>query len=121
MITLIILISVIIVGIYLTKKLDYEHHITVGFIILFFSMALIFHCFYFFMTPYNYEIFLTKRNAFEQTLLESRESGNFYETAAIVKEVAIWNEELAMQKYINSFLLLDQYVDDRIESLEPIK
>lgn len=72
-------------------------------------------------TSYDYNMFVAKRNAFESTLLESRKSGNPYETAAIVKEVSEWNIKLAEHKYDNKNRFLGQYIDDRIETLTPIK
>ncbi len=52
------------------------------------------------------------------TLKTSRENGRELEATAIIKDVAIWNQDLAEQKYYNSFFLLDNYFDDRIENLE---
>lgn len=73
------------------------------------------------MSSYEYERFMVRRSAFEQTLNECRLNGNQYETAAIVKEVSEWNESLAENKLDNSKFLMETYVDDRFESLKPIK
>ncbi len=118
MITLIILIVLIAIGGYLTTKLDYWE---LGIIMCSISgLWLIIHTFCLGLVSYEYGLFVEKRNAFEYTLQVSRENGNEYETAAIVKEVAQWNVKLAKYKYNNKTLYFDQYIDDRIEFLEPI-
>lgn len=73
------------------------------------------------LSSYEYEKFVVRRNAFEQTLNECRLNGNQYETAAIVKEVSDWNQQLAENKLDNSSYLMGTYVDDRFEQLKPIK
>ena len=119
MITLIILIVLVAIGGYLTTKWDYE---VLGIIMcLIFGLWLIIHFFAWGLVSYKYGLFVEKRNAFEQTLQFARENGNEYETAAIVKDVAEWNQKLAEYKYDNKTIFLDQYFDDRIELLEPIK
>ena len=119
MVTLIILIALFGIGFYLTTKWDYE--VLGGFMCLIFGTWLLIHCVCYFTVSFRHELFVAKRNAFEQTLNEARANGNEYETAAIVKEVAIWNQELASDKYKNNTIYFDQFIDDRIELLEPIK
>jgi hypothetical protein len=119
MITAIILVVLLGVGIYLCTTWDYELlgiFMSVGF-----GLWLIGHGICLMLVSYNYETFMVERNAFEQTLHESRENGNEYETAAIVKEVAEWNQKLALEQYNNTTLYLNQFIDDRIELVEPIK
>jgi hypothetical protein len=119
MITLIILIVLVAIGGYLTTKWNYE---VLGIIMcVIFGLWLIIHSFCWGLVSYEYGLFVEKRNAFEYTLQVARENGNEYETAAIVKEVAQWNVKLAEYKYDNNTLYFDQYIDDRIEFLEPIK
>jgi hypothetical protein len=119
MITLFILIALIGLGIYLESISRFE---ILGIcMIIIFALALIFHSFAWGMKSYNYELFVEKRNSFEQTLIYAREKGNNFETAAIVSEVAKLNMKLVSDKYRNKTLLLDQYFDDRVELLEPIK
>lgn len=72
------------------------------------------------LAPYEYERFVRKRDSFEDTLKASRESGNTYESAAIVKEVAEWNEKLAGFKYSNT-TIFERFTDDRFMDLKPIK
>jgi small-conductance mechanosensitive channel len=119
MITLIILILLITIGGYLTTKRDYD---LLGVVMcLIFGLWVLYHSIFYFTVSYKYGLFVEKRNAFEQTLKEARENGNEFETAAIVKEISEWNQELAEYKYKNKTLFFDQYIDDRIELLEPIK
>lgn len=70
---------------------------------------------------YIYGKWVAEREAFTQTLAEAREKGSEFERAAIVREVAEWNARLAKAKYDNANWLLGQYVDDRVDSLEPIR
>lgn len=70
---------------------------------------------------HSYNVWVERRTAFELTLNNARETGNQYEVAAIVKEVANWNESLAENKYLNTHWFFDQYIDDRVKDLEPIK
>jgi transposase len=119
MTTLIILIVLIAIGGYLTTKWDY--YVLGTIMCLIFGLWLLLHSIAFFTVEYRYGLFVEKRNAFEQTLNEARKNGNEYETAAIVKEVAQWNQMFAEYKYKNKTIFFDQYIDDRIESLEPIK
>lgn len=119
MITLIILIVLVAIGGYLTTKWDYE---LLGIIMcVIFGLWLIIHSFAWGLVSYEYGLFVEKRNAFEHTLQVARENGNEYETAAIVKEVAQWNVKLAEYKYDNKTMYFDQYINDSVELLEPIK
>ena len=120
MITGIILAVLIGIGIYLVNK-SYDYDMLGGLMCVLFGIYLVVHLFALALVNYEYGMFVEKRNAFEQTLKLSRENGNDYETAAIVKEVAQWNIKLAERKYDNKTFVLDQYIDDRIETLEPIK
>ena len=117
--TLIILIVLVALGGYLTTKWYYA---TLGIIMcVTFGTCLIIHSVAWGRVSYEYGLFVERRNAFEQTLKITRENGNKYETAAIVKEVIQWNMQLAEAKYVNKTLYFDQYIDDRIELLEPIQ
>ena len=119
MTTLIILIVLVAIGGYLTTTMNFD---LLGVIMcVVFGSCLLIHSITYFTVEYKYELFVEERNAFEQTLNEARKNGNKYETAAIVKEVAKWNQKLAKHKYNNKTILFDQYIDDRIELLEPIK
>lgn len=119
MITLIILIVLVATGGYLTTKWDYE--ILGALMCIIFGLLLLIHSIAWGTASYNYGLFVEKRNAFERTLNEARKNANEYETAAIIKEVAQWNQKLAEYKYDNKTLFFDQYIDDRVELLEPIK
>ena len=94
---------------------------------VFLSTTIIFSVFFIFfgisvsLKTYNYEVWVKERESFVTTLNNSRESGRELESAAIIREVAQWNRELASLKYDNKTILLDEIIDDRIEDLEPIK
>jgi hypothetical protein len=120
MITLIILTVLTGIGIYLIiKSWDYE---VLGMVITFlFGSWLIIHTICILTVSYGYKMFVVKRDAFEKTLNDSRKNGNDFETAAIVKDVAEWNVKLAEYKYDNTTLYFDQFIDDRIDTLEPIE
>ena len=79
------------------------------------------HSLVYFTQEYEFEKFVSKRNAFEETLNNARGNGRDLESAAIIKDVAQWNMELAEYQYMNSHWFLGQYIDDRIESLIPIR
>lgn len=55
------------------------------------------------------------------TLNNSRENGNELEVAAIVNNISKWNEELSQTQYENTLFFIDDYIDDRVDSLKPIK
>ena len=119
MTTSIILIALLLISGYLTTLWDYEELGVIMCVI--FGLCLIAHSISWGVVGYNYGLFVEKRNAFEQTLIVARENGNEYETATIIKEVARWNVNLAEYKYNNKTLFFGQYIDDRIDTLEPIK
>jgi len=120
MITLIVLIALFSIFLYLT--INYEDFDVPGFILCcIFGVWIVFHSVFFAISSYSQNLFVEKRNAFEETLKNARESGNDYETAAIVKDVAQWNVELAENKFYNKTFYIGQYIDDRVEYLEPIK
>ena len=120
MITLIILTVLTTIGIYIAIK-SYDFDILGVVMALVCVFWILIHSLVFFTQGYYYGLFVEKRQAFEQTLNNARENGNDYETAAIVKEVAIWNVSLAEKKYDNKNWYLGQFEDDRIEDLEPIE
>lgn len=120
MITTIILLTFLGIGIYL-KRTSMEFELTSFFFIIFSSIILLIHLLFWSLSSYNFNLFNTERDAFKQTLEISRESGNLLETATIVTEISDWNQKLASVKYHNSIYILDCYIDDRIEELEPIK
>jgi hypothetical protein len=122
MITFIILLAFIILGIYLAKTHDFDGWDFVGMMFATVGgICIVIHLLAWGLRSYDYELFFTQRQAFEMTLHDARQNNNPLEVATIVGKVAEWNEELASSKYNNSTLFLDQYIDDRIDTLEPIK
>lgn len=120
MIILIILIIVFVLGyIILNKVYGYD---LLGFVICLTSgIYIILHVILWAIASYNYNIFLTDRTAFVETLANARESGNQIELAAITRNVSEWNENLAEMKYNSTIFLLRDYVDQRVKFLQPIK
>lgn len=72
------------------------------------------------MKSYNYGVLESKRSAFVETLKEARKAENSLELAAITKEIVSFNVELKEYQYTNS-TILDEFVDDRVDELKPIK
>ena len=120
MVGIIIGVVLFLIGLYLSIK-TYNYDMLGAILSIFTGIYLFIHILSLSLVEYNYNIFVTHRDAFEKTLLDARLNGNEYETAAIVKDVAKWNIRIADQKYDNKTLFFDQYIDDRFETLEPIK
>lgn len=124
MITLIVLVLVIAAGGLLHKHCYWSNDLLafIGLTTCFLGgMALLIHLALLLTKEYTYGKWVAEREAFTQTLAEARENGSEIERAAIVREVAEWNARLAKAKYDNAHWLLGQYVDDRVDSLEPIR
>ena len=121
MTTLIILIVLITIGALLLKY-NYGEFDALGFFVtLLFSVCLVIHSVSWGTSSSDYNLFVAERNVLEQTLIEVRENGNDCETATIVKEVVKLNVQLSVMKSKNNDIFLGQYIDDRIQLLEPIK
>lgn len=114
-------IAAIILGIRFINHWDDDYNMIGWVLSVVFVLVFIFNSIALMTVEYEYNIFKTKRDAFEQTLQNSRMSGNALESAAIVSEVAIWNIQLAEEKYDNNTYIWGNYISDKIESLEPIK
>lgn len=85
------------------------------------GIFLVVHLIPFIMQSYNYNAFVVKRNSIQQTLDESRKSGSDLERAAILQNVIDFNNSLSNKQYNNSTWLFGAYIDDRIDSIKPIK
>jgi len=85
------------------------------------GLYLIFHVILWSTSSYSYNKWVLERESFVETLKESRDNGRELESVAIIKEVAEWNKSLISNKYDNKTFLLGDYVDDRVETLKPIK
>lgn len=88
---------------------------------LFISALLMAHLFSIISRYVDYKEIVIRRNAIHSALIESRKVENNIESAAVLKDIIDFNTSLAKMKYYNKTFLLGQYVDDRIESIEPIK
>lgn len=82
---------------------------------------LIFHLISWLSVEYSFNQWVLQRQAFVETLNESRKNGRELESAAIIQSVSAWNQDLAEKKYDNNTFLLGDYVDDRVADLKPIK
>lgn len=120
MIIAVVLIVLIAIGVYIAYKLyGYE---TWGVILQFVAgIYFLIHIIFIIMAPIEYRTISAKREAFVETLEAARQSARELEAAAILKEIVEWNSQLAMRKVVNSYWLLDDYVDDRLLLLKPIK
>lgn len=107
-------------GVYLVRKsCDFE---IIGIIVNTLTiMYLIVHLISWSLASYDYNLFVTKREAFVQTLEQCRKEHDNIELAAISKNIAQWNEDLAERKYNLKVFILKDYVDERTENLKPIK
>lgn len=91
------------------------------------GLAILFGCFLFFHLlfcigiGYDYRQLETKRMSMQKTLDEARVNGRELEAASILRDVTTFNAELASLKLKNSTFLLGQYVDDRVDTLQPIQ
>lgn len=59
--------------------------------------------------------------SFEQTLIETRQSNDPIERAAVISKISEYNNWLAETKYFNSFWFTDQYIPDSIENLQRLR
>ena len=120
MITTTFLITIIILGLLITcNSYDYD---VLGFILVVFSsIYLLVHLASLGLSSYEFDKFKIERDSFEQTLKVSRGFNNEMEQAAISKDIIYWNSRLALIQYDNKTLFFDQYIDDRFETLKPIK
>lgn len=121
MVTILILTLLIIIGIKIMGSRNGNVAGAGAVLVLLASLFLIGHLFVFLPKSYSYGKWIAERDSFELTLREARQNGTEMERAAIIKEVAEWNRKLATAKYDNSHWFFGQYVDDRVETLEPIK
>jgi len=115
-----ILLVLTILGIVVAMR-SYDFELLGGILALCAGFYLIFHTLFWSLASYDYNKFVTKRQAFVETLQYARKNESKFELASITREVSEWNQQLASSKYDNSVFLLKDYVDDRISSLEPIR
>jgi ABC-type bacteriocin/lantibiotic exporter with double-glycine peptidase domain len=113
----IILLILIIIGIVLFVNNEPFGVLLCGFS----SVYLLTHLFLWGLASYEYNVYVVKRKAFVETLETARGNKSNYELAAISREVSEWNQDLAKAKYQNSIFFLKDYIDDRVEMLQPIR
>ena len=122
MITFLILIILVIVCYHLIDKAVYTKFEWLNWIILITSSFYLFiHSIFYPLSSFDYEMLEANRNSIQKSLNDSRILGNKYESATVLRDVLDFNIRLAERKYMNKTLFFDQYIDDRIDSLKPIK
>ena len=122
MITSVILSSLILLGIFIGFELTYtENKYVANFLTAFVAFILFVHILCISLASYSYESFAERGKVIQKTLNHIRKQDNDLESIMLIESVMEWNIELAKSKYNNSTLFFDQYIDDRIEKLEPIK
>ena len=72
-------------------------------------------------SKYDYELLVAKRDSYQESLNNLRKLDNDFETLAIGQDIVDFNKGIAIQKVQNKSWFYDVYIDDRIETLEPIK
>lgn len=120
MIILIALIILTSIGVYLLIK-TYDYEILGVLLTMLAGMYLLLHIILWSLASYNYGLFVSKRDAFTETLKEARKNNNAIELAAITKDISEWNQDLAEAKYNLTIFMLKDYTDKRIQYLHPIR
>lgn len=118
MVGFIIAISLILFGCYLMYRETFEG---LGVLICLFSLIfLFFHIAGICFKSFEYERFLSKRVAIQETLKSARKTKNNIELMSIANELIEHNKELAEIKFKNN-TLFGVYIDDKFMNLKPIK
>jgi len=70
---------------------------------------------------YDYRMAESHQAALSITLQESRENASDYERAMITEKIADFNSYVMKKRARNKFYLLDDFIDDRFDSLKLVK
>ena len=117
MLVLIILLSFIVIG----SILVINNILGLGLILVILSTPfIIVHCVKFFSQGYQYNLYEQEYNSLKESLYYNRENGREIEAASVLNEVIEMNKDLATKKYKNK-TILGYYIDDRFETLKPIR
>ena len=73
------------------------------------------------LKSYKYNVWIAKRNSFEQTLNDARKNSRDIEILSISRDIAKWNEDLAIIHVDLNHWFLHQYIDERFKNIKPIK
>ena len=120
LVVVVVLVVLIGIGYYLIEK-TYDFDILgIGLVVtgIFF---LFLHVIGLSLTTYGYLQFETQVQITQQTINSARENNNTIELAAISQSVVGMNQQIADKKFDNKTLILDMYIDDRIDTLSYIK
>tara|TARA_R110000796_G_scaffold161858_1_gene278619 strand:- start:2703 stop:3071 length:369 start_codon:yes stop_codon:yes gene_type:complete len=118
----IIFIVLVIVGIISISKSDYPGDSFGGWLIaVIFGIALLVNTIELFTVSYEFEVYEKEMEAYQETLDNIRANKVEFETATIAFDVIQVNTRLARLKRENKSWFYDIYLDDRIDSIKPIK
>ena len=122
MIIFLSLLAIIFICVFLVKK-DYNATLSISSIILAICafVYIFMHLIMWLTCSYSFDKALLERKELVDILELSRKNKNNLESATIYKSILEFNNTLAVAKYDNTFFFLDDYIDDRIKYVEPIK
>jgi len=116
-------IVLLIIGIALLFADSYSGGVEVvgGILIIISAVALPINTIELLSSEYDYEILVAERDSYQLSLDGLRSIDNSFETLAIGQDIVDFNKKIAREKVQNKSWFYDSYIDDRIDSLEPIK
>jgi len=85
------------------------------------SCLLVLHLISWLTVSISFDSFKAHQDQLIIDLAISREKSDHYERMAILQEITEHNQVIAENKQLNKNWFMDQYIDDRVESLETIK
>lgn len=122
MINLIILIAIIITGLILPKDKYYGDRSFLSICLLMIgSVLLASHLVAISLVSIEYNAFKASHEQLKVDLENSRKLNASYEKAAILKEIIHHNQIIVSNQVLNKNWFIDQYIDDRVDELKPIK
>ena len=120
----IIFLVLVIIGIRLLYKYDgYNEGNLLGgwLLIIIFGISLIINTVNLMTVSYYFDVYEKQMQAHQETLDNVRANEFEFETATIALDIISVNKNLARYKRENQSWFYDIYVDDRIDSIKPIK
>jgi len=110
----------LIIGIFLIATSDYES--LGGWVLISISVFVVFfNTIELSTSEYDYEVLVAERDSYQLSLDGLRAIGQDFETLAIGQDIVDFNKLIAVEKVQNKSWFYDIYIDDRIDSLQPIK
>ena len=123
MLTLIVLIVLLIAGIIINSKASELSGLEVfaQILIVISGLLLLIHIIVWPVTHFETNVDIAKIEAFEITIEESRQNVSEFERAAILQDIAEWNEKIVTYQMCNKNWFLDQYIPDSVDDLKLLK